>query len=112
MPKTSHRDRGGGTGGTLCAGVEVALLLVGGASLFDFAPAELGWVGVVEGLVLEVAGFPPSALLVQPLELAGLLDTHCQNVIDKIKLPWYKIIIFQPSILLNSLFMSVQIGSG
>ena len=44
MPNTSYLGGGtaGGSGGALCAGVEVAVLLVGGASLFDFAPPELG----------------------------------------------------------------------
>ena len=98
MSNTSHL--GGGTGGgsgVLCAGPGVAVLLVGGASLFDFAPPEPGWAGVVEGLVPDVVGFSPPALLVQRLEFAGLLDTNCQNVIDKAYQPLHKIIIFQCS---------------
>ena len=69
MPNTAHLGggTGGGSGEALCAEAEVAGLLVVGASLFDFAPPESGWVGVVEVFVPGVAGFPPSALLVQRL---------------------------------------------
>ena len=69
MSNTAHLGggTGGGSGGALCAEAEVSGLLVEGVSLFDFALPESGWVGIVEALVPDVDGFPPSALLVQLL---------------------------------------------